>query len=215
MTKARCFRKPQVRSRITKAGRAFVDKRNPRYSPRIHPTLQIIRRPPHATMQPSSVGLISRSSSAALSMAQQPTIFDDMNIAAGLLTEPKDPRHRSSFTGISFVGLDGSDNLPQRSDGQLGGHHEGRSRRAVRTSNTWTSSSGDVLSDLDDVDDRTVFVQEYNRLARKVQILRAQVDESTLLISGYSMEYDKWTPKSLIHSMWVCPGQQSAVTNVV
>lgn len=109
-------------------------------------------------------------------MAQQPTIFDDMNIAAGLLTEPKDPRHRSSFTGVSFVSLDGSDNPQQRADGQPDGHHEGRSRRAMRTSNTWTSSSGDVLSDQDDVDDRTVFVQEYNRLARKVYILRTQAD---------------------------------------
>lgn len=103
-------------------------------------------------------------------MAQQPTIFDDMNIAAGLLTEPKDPRHRSSFTGISFVGLDGSDDPQQRTDEQP----EGRSRRAMRTSNTWTSSSGDVLSDHDDIDDRTVFVQEYNRLARKVRNLRSQ-----------------------------------------
>tara|TARA_R110002060_G_scaffold73390_1_gene82288 strand:+ start:1711 stop:2055 length:345 start_codon:yes stop_codon:yes gene_type:complete len=107
-------------------------------------------------------------------MAQQPTIFDDMNIAAGLLTEPKDPRHRSSFTGVSFVGLDGSDNLQQRSDEQGDGHPEGRARRAIRTSNTWTSSSGDVLSDHDDIDDRTVFVQEYNRLARKVRNSRSQ-----------------------------------------
>ncbi|KAG4436805.1 hypothetical protein IFR05_007695 [Cadophora sp. M221] len=110
-------------------------------------------------------------------MAHQPTIFDDMNIAAGLLTEPKDPRHRSSFTGISFVGLDGSDNPLQRSDGQPEGQHEGRSRRAVRTSNTWTSSSGDVLSDQDDVDDRTVFVQEYNRLARKHGVRQVDPEE--------------------------------------
>ncbi|PVH89508.1 hypothetical protein DL98DRAFT_647264 [Cadophora sp. DSE1049] len=128
-------------------------------------------------MQSNNVGLISRSSSAALSMAQQPTIFDDMNIAAGLLTEPKDPRHRSSFTGVSFVGFDGSDNPQQRLDGQPDGHPDGRSRRAVRTSNTWTSSSGDVLSDQDDIDDRTVFVQEYNRLARKHGVRQVDPEE--------------------------------------
>jgi len=134
----------------------------------------LLRTPQCTKKQSNNAGLISRSSSAALSMAQQPTIFDDMNIAAGLLTEPKDPRHRSSFTGVSFVGLDGSDNLQQRSDEQGDGHPEGRARRAIRTSNTWTSSSGDVLSDHDDIDDRTVFVQEYNRLARKVRNSRSQ-----------------------------------------
>lgn len=40
----------------------------------------------------------------------------------------------------------------------------------MRSSRTWTTSSGDfgLLSDTDQVDDRGVFVQEYNRLAKKV-----------------------------------------------
>lgn len=41
----------------------------------------------------------------------------------------------------------------------------------VRSSGTWTTSSGELglLSDTDEVKDRTVFVHEYNRLARKVR----------------------------------------------
>lgn len=121
-------------------------------------------------MQSGSLGHIPRSSSTALSVVQQPEpIPDDVSIAQGLLNEPKDPRQRTSFTGISPLrNFDGSDNVPRQSDAVTDGHHERRSRKAMRTSNTWTSSSGDVLSDQDDVDDRTVFVQEYNRLAKKV-----------------------------------------------
>ncbi|KAL8338082.1 hypothetical protein RB601_006604 [Gaeumannomyces tritici] len=46
------------------------------------------------------------------------------------------------------------------------------SRRRERSSNTWTSSSADMalLSDTDDVDDRTCFFEEYNRLASKYGI---------------------------------------------
>jgi hypothetical protein len=42
--------------------------------------------------------------------------------------------------------------------------------RANATSGTWTSSSGDLadLSDADDVEVRDEFVQEYNRVAKKV-----------------------------------------------
>ncbi|KAK0125557.1 hypothetical protein ONS96_009393 [Cadophora gregata f. sp. sojae] len=152
-------------------------------------------------MQSNNVGLISRSSSAALSMAQQSTIFDDMNIAASLLTEPKDPRHRSSFTGVSFVGLDGSDDQQQRSDAHADGHPEGRSRRAMRTSNTWTSSSGDVLSDQDDVDDRTLFVQEYNRLARKHgvrQVDPQEYDGFTDDLTNPSTKQGSWFSRKIL-----------------
>lgn len=39
-----------------------------------------------------------------------------------------------------------------------------------RSSRTWTTSSGELglLSDTDEVDDRSGYVQEYNRLAKKV-----------------------------------------------
>ncbi|KAI9051347.1 hypothetical protein LZ554_004394 [Drepanopeziza brunnea f. sp. 'monogermtubi'] len=117
----------------------------------------------------SNNGGISRSSSATLSMAPRPSsaIFDDINIAQGLLNEPKDPRHRSSMTSINFSAPDGSDDQAQTSVVPADGHPGGREHRIMRSSNTWTSSSGDVLSDHDEVDDRTIFVHEYNRLARK------------------------------------------------
>lgn len=40
----------------------------------------------------------------------------------------------------------------------------------MRTSRTWTISSGErgLLSDTDEVGNRAAFVQEYNRLAKKV-----------------------------------------------
>lgn len=42
----------------------------------------------------------------------------------------------------------------------------------MRTSRTWTISSGErgLLSDTDEVGNRAAFVQEYNRLAKKVWI---------------------------------------------
>lgn len=42
----------------------------------------------------------------------------------------------------------------------------------MRTSRTWTTSSGErgLLSDTDEVGNRAAFVQEYNRLAKKVRI---------------------------------------------
>lgn len=36
------------------------------------------------------------------------------------------------------------------------------------SSNTWTDSSGGILSEVDDVEDRTEYLTEYNRLAEKV-----------------------------------------------
>lgn len=43
----------------------------------------------------------------------------------------------------------------------------------VHTSKTWTNSSGDhnILNNTDELDDRAAFVQEYNRLAKKVGLL--------------------------------------------
>ncbi|KAM3551106.1 hypothetical protein ARSEF4850_008038 [Beauveria asiatica] len=43
--------------------------------------------------------------------------------------------------------------------------------RPLFSSHTWTSTSGDIglLRDADEVEDRAVFVQEYNRLAKKVR----------------------------------------------
>jgi hypothetical protein len=57
----------------------------------------------------------------------------------------------------------------------VGGH------RQMQSSRTWTTSSGDVglMSDADELEDRVLFVQEYNRLAKKVsncpQVLSSRI----------------------------------------
>lgn len=42
----------------------------------------------------------------------------------------------------------------------------------MRSSQTWTTTSGDLglLADADAVEDRAIFVYEYNRLAKKVSV---------------------------------------------
>jgi hypothetical protein len=121
-------------------------------------------------MKASSHGLIYRSSSVTFSIAPRSDIHDplcdDMAIAQELMIGPKPPRRRNSFTGPSLPGFDSSNDDPSSTPPIE--QTEGRPRRAILTSNTWTTSSGDVLSDQDEVDDRTIFIQEYNRLARKV-----------------------------------------------
>jgi hypothetical protein len=97
-------------------------------------------------------------------------IYDDMTIAEGLLNNSKVPHRTSSFTGTqSLVRSTG----PFGSSGALADASiVANPRCVVRTSNTWTSSEGDVLSDQDEVGDRAVFIHEFNRLARKVFINR-------------------------------------------
>ena len=104
-------------------------------------------------------------------MAQQLHIIegisDDISIAQGLLGKPNIPlRRRTSFTSTTR-----SDHVVEATnEGYIseGIREEGRRRRMVQSSNTWTMSSGEALSELDDVEDRTFFVREYNRLALKV-----------------------------------------------
>jgi hypothetical protein len=124
----------------------------------------------NVNMQSANNDLSHRSYSTKLSMATQSDlrapVYDDMTIAEGLLNNSKVPHRTSSFTGTHRLShstgqFRSSVALTEASAG-------GISRRAGRTSNTWTSSDGDVLSDQDEVDDRTVFLQEFNRLARKV-----------------------------------------------
>jgi len=91
-------------------------------------------------------------------------INDDMSIAQGLLSKPKIPQRRTSFAHASSLRLvDGSNGLSESSEGD-----DNKRRRGIQSSNTWTASSGDILSDQDEIEDRGFFIQEYNRLARKV-----------------------------------------------
>ena len=121
-------------------------------------------------MQSANNDLSPRSYSTKLLMAPQSDlhcpICDDMTIAEGLLNNSRVPQRTSSFTGTQ--GLVRSTEQFRSSAAVTDASRGGFPRRAIRTSNTWTSSDGDILSDQDEVDDRTVFVQEFNRLARKV-----------------------------------------------
>jgi hypothetical protein len=101
--------------------------------------------------------------------AQQSTVDgtpDDINIARELLTRPHVPHRETSPSGTSW-GRQSLQDLHMRNgfNGSIGGS---RSRRAIQTSNTWTSSSGEVLSEHGDIEDRSLFVDEYNSLAKKV-----------------------------------------------
>lgn len=125
-------------------------------------------------------GLFSRASSATINF---PLVFNsidgtadgtDISIAQGLLSPGL--RCRSSFTqtsdtqsrfGACNVGT--TPEILAESIEISGADGQGHNRRG--TSNTWTSSSGGVLEDLEDVEeDRTAFVHEYNRLGRKVSL---------------------------------------------
>lgn len=134
-----------------------------------------------ANMKASGHGLI-RSSSVTFSIAPQPDIrdhlSDDMTIAQELLIGPKPPRRSNSFTGLSLRGFDSSNDNPS-STSPIEQTEDRPSRRILLTSNTWTTSSGDVLSDQDEVDDRTIFIQEYNRLAKKVRTFLLSKPSST------------------------------------
>lgn len=122
-------------------------------------------------MQSYSHDISSRSSSATLLLACQPFQLldgtsDDVTIAQGLLNKPNIPRRRSSFTGTSPEWfLPGHSSVPTRRAGPLDNR---QSRRAMYSSNTWTTSSGEVPSECDDAEDRIDFLREYNRLAKKV-----------------------------------------------
>jgi len=94
-------------------------------------------------------------------------ICDDMSIAQNLIGGSKNPPGTFSFTRTTTQSrhkLDGPENHTDSTE------FTGKewSRIAIQSSNTWSSSSGDVLSHHDDIEDRTDFLLEFNRLALKV-----------------------------------------------
>lgn len=118
-------------------------------------------------------GLISRSSSATLSASRPQDIvfdgtFEDMVIAQELLNQPRVLQRQTSLAGIFSNSLELQ--IPHNQLEYDGSNEEKRSRRALQSSNTWTTSSGgEMLSDHDEIEDRTLFVAEYNRIAQKVR----------------------------------------------
>ncbi|KID64191.1 uncharacterized protein G6M90_00g065320 [Metarhizium brunneum] len=76
--------------------------------------------------------------------------------------------------------------LPQSASYQSFGHGS-----RVRSSGTWTTSSGELglLSNADEVDDRDVFVQEYNRLAKKHGVRQLMSDDFDVHQQGDAARY--------------------------
>ncbi|RDW94796.1 hypothetical protein BP5796_00559 [Coleophoma crateriformis] len=116
-------------------------------------------------MQSYSHALYSRSSSAASHYARRPfraqdRASDNGDIAQEMLNKPIIPPRKSSASPEKSADVSHSfqDTLELESGGR---------RRAMQSSNTWTSSSGGAFSDHDDLEDRTEFLDEYNRLAKK------------------------------------------------
>lgn len=99
--------------------------------------------------------------------------FSDKSGAASLnesinqkfLQKPRLPRHMKSFADIitnRFI-VDRS----QDSNERYHVRSNFENRMPLQTSNTWTSSSGEPTSE-DEIDDRASFIEEYNKIARKV-----------------------------------------------
>ncbi|QSZ37374.1 hypothetical protein DSL72_009472 [Monilinia vaccinii-corymbosi] len=123
-------------------------------------------------MRPNSYRLNSRASSATLSLRRQQqdttTPFaDDASIAQNLLRRQSTRAFRSN-PNIAGLSGDGPPNTDEPSNiGQ-----QPRVRRGLCSSNTWTSSSAGGESENDDSDDRTHYIEEFNRLAEKHGVRR-------------------------------------------
>ncbi|RDL39434.1 uncharacterized protein BP5553_03774 [Venustampulla echinocandica] len=114
-------------------------------------------------------GLISRSSSGTISnphpLDALGGISDNINIAQGLLMRSHISQRQASSTSPPI----GDQTLePLKMQGRRTESDEAsKPRRVMRSSTTWTCSSQDILSDREEFEDRSAFVQEYNRLAAK------------------------------------------------
>ena len=126
-------------------------------------------------MQPLCKDGIRKPSSATTSAEDESNIstaLDDVTIAQALLNSSVQSAAQFSGTGTSKT-FGGHVSSPRRDQGRISiarEYTDGRPRRGFQTSNTWTSSDGEVPSEMDEIDDRTLFVQEYNRLAKRVCI---------------------------------------------
>ncbi|RFU24335.1 hypothetical protein B7463_g12005, partial [Scytalidium lignicola] len=91
----------------------------------------------------------------------------------GLKQKPRIPRHRKSFVDAltSRFPLGSS----QEHDENFDTNSNFKNRFLLQPSNTWTSSSGGATSE-DEIEDRTDFVEEYNKIAKKYG-LRSLVPE--------------------------------------
>ncbi|KAF7899755.1 hypothetical protein EAF00_004091 [Botryotinia globosa] len=118
--------------------------------------------------------LNSRASSATLSLRRQQdvaTLFaDDSSITQNLLRGQVIPMRRTSIRALPSdpnISLALAGDGPSIVDEPADVVQRPRIRRGLCSSNTWTSSSAEGESENDDLDDRTHFIEEFNRLADK------------------------------------------------
>ena len=110
-------------------------------------------------------------------------IPDDVSITRGLLGRPHIPqRRRTSFTSTTRSGL--TEDISNDPEEGSSIKDDSRRRRGIQSSNTWTTSSGEILSDKDDIEDRTFFILEYNRLATKVGCHHSRRRRGMLTVSS-------------------------------
>ena len=91
--------------------------------------------------------------------------IDAAAVTQGLLKEHGIRRRSSSISFLS-TGRQDLDGMTESAHGITKDEHH--PRRNIQSSNTWTSSSGEILPERDDIEDRTAVVEEYNRLAKRV-----------------------------------------------
>jgi hypothetical protein len=87
-------------------------------------------------------------------------------VTQGLLRSPKPAQRKYSFGSNPPDNdvLDRSQHVSGRSKvAEPSQHH-----RSIQSNGTWTTLSREAWTDQDEIDDREIFVDEYNRLANKV-----------------------------------------------
>ncbi|EHL00507.1 hypothetical protein M7I_3593 [Glarea lozoyensis 74030] len=105
---------------------------------------------------------------------------DDVNIATELLTRPRIPHRQTSFSGTSLGQQSLKDS--QFQDDLNGSIGPSRSRRALQSSNTWTSSSGELLSEQDEIEDRVISpISLRNRPVGSQEIYSAELHQQQVI----------------------------------
>ncbi|KAG0649007.1 hypothetical protein D0Z07_4860 [Hyphodiscus hymeniophilus] len=125
-------------------------------------------------------------------------IPDDMNITLGLLGRPHiPPRRKTSFT--STTKSVNTEDIADYMEEGMSIKDDGRRRRAIQSSNTWTTSSGEILSDKDDMEDRSFFILEYNRLAQKHAVRLLIPEDSNSVDSDTArMKSGSWFSRKIL-----------------
>jgi len=83
--------------------------------------------------------------------------------------------------------------------------------RKEHSSSTWTTSSGgaDLFDDVEGLEDRSIFVHEYNRLAKKVGSQTPSLTRAALLPDFGLIQSAAWGPSPGARRLWHSSGQYS------